>query len=124
MPEENFHYVAAPGLASSVQFGVNLPSVTPFGSLLTVSDIESAGQQLAEHGVDTNDVFHCKMGSARKLTAGGGRVGSPHPERRSDESFVPLEDLDGHGWLLKEVSIRLPGRVAGDPKYAWFLSAS
>jgi hypothetical protein len=33
-------------------------------------------------------------------------------------SFVSFSDPDGNGWLLQEVTTRLPGRVAGNTSYA------
>ena len=37
------------------------------------------------------------------------------PERRSYSSFASFKDPDGNGWLLQEITARLPGRVdAGD----------
>ena len=33
------------------------------------------------------------------------------PERRSYGSFATFSDPDGNGWLLQEVTVRLPGRV-------------
>jgi hypothetical protein len=38
--------------------------------------------------------------------------------RRSYRSFASFRDPDGNGWLLQEVTTRLPGRVAGDTTYA------
>ncbi len=46
------------------------------------------------------------------------RVSGPDPEHRSYRSFVSFSDPDGNGWLLQEVTTRLPGRVAGDTTYA------
>jgi hypothetical protein len=40
------------------------------------------------------------------------------PDRDSYGSFVSFSDPDGNGWLLQEVTTRLPGRVAGDTTYA------
>ncbi len=34
----------------------------------------------------------------------------PDPERRSYQSWVALSDPDGNGWLLQELTTRLPGR--------------
>jgi hypothetical protein len=32
------------------------------------------------------------------------------PERRSYASFVSFSDPDGNGWVLQEITTRLPGR--------------
>jgi hypothetical protein len=45
-------------------------------------------------------------------------VSGSHPERLSYSSFVSFNEPDGNGWLLQEVTKRLPGRVAGDTTYA------
>ena len=38
----------------------------------------------------------------------------PDPERRSYSSLVSFSDPDGNGWLIQEVTSRLPGRVCAD----------
>ena len=38
------------------------------------------------------------------------RVGGRDPEGRSYYSFASFEDPDGNGWLLQEITTRLPGR--------------
>jgi hypothetical protein len=40
-----------------------------------------------------------------------GRFSGPDPERRSYSSLASFSDPDGNGWLLQEVTSRLPGRV-------------
>ena len=40
-----------------------------------------------------------------------GRLSGPDPARRSCGSFVSFSDPDGNGWLIQEVTTRLPGRV-------------
>ncbi|HJY08666.1 MAG TPA: hypothetical protein VJ323_20270, partial [Bryobacteraceae bacterium] len=42
----------------------------------------------------------------------------PDPEGRSYSSWASFSDPDGNGWLLQEVTTRLPGRVAGNTTYA------
>ena len=41
-------------------------------------------------------------------------LSGPDPERRSYASFATFSDPDGNGWLLQEVTVRLPGRVDAD----------
>ncbi|MBV8278854.1 MAG: hypothetical protein JO170_26835 [Verrucomicrobia bacterium] len=48
----------------------------------------------------------------------GVRVTGSHPEHLSYGSFVSFSDPDGNGWVLQEVTKRLPGRVAGGRTYA------
>ena len=116
---DNFRLVqfTPPGSRSSIQFGVNLTSAAPGsaqGMLLAVSDIEAARRQLVAHGVDASKAFHCETGTACRFHGIGVRVSGSHPERLSYYSFVSFSDPDGNGWLLQEVTKRLPGRVTGD----------
>jgi hypothetical protein len=41
---------------------------------------------------------------------GSGRVTGPAPERSTYGSFATFSDPDGNGWLLQEITTRLPGR--------------
>jgi hypothetical protein len=45
-----------------------------------------------------------------------------HPERASYGSFAVFADPDGNGWLLQEITTRLPGRV--DPSATTFASTA
>ena len=42
------------------------------------------------------------------------RVSGPDPDHRSYRSYASFSDPDGNGWLLQEVTVRLPGRVDAD----------
>jgi catechol 2,3-dioxygenase-like lactoylglutathione lyase family enzyme len=119
----NFRLVqfTPPGSGSSIQFGVNLTSAAPGaaqGMLLAVSEIEVARKQLFARGIDASEVFHCETGTACRFPRSGVRVNGSQPERLSYSSFVSFSDPDGNGWLLQEVTKRLPGRVAGDTTYS------
>jgi catechol 2,3-dioxygenase-like lactoylglutathione lyase family enzyme len=106
-----------PGSGSSVQFGVNLTPAAPGsaqGLLLIVSDIAFAQQQLVAHGIDASEVFHCASGTGCRFAGIDVRVSGPHPDHLSYGSFVSFQDPDGNGWLLQEVTKRLPGRVTGE----------
>jgi catechol 2,3-dioxygenase-like lactoylglutathione lyase family enzyme len=119
-----------PGSSCSIQFGANLfgatvPSTAPGaaqGLYLIVSNIEAARDELIAHGVDASEVFHFATGYACRFPGNDGRLGGPQPERGSYGSFVSFSDPDGNGWLLQEVTTRLPGRV--DPAATSFASAS
>jgi hypothetical protein len=39
-----------------------------------------------------------------------GRVPGPAPDHQSYGSFASFSDPDGNGWLLQEITTRLPGR--------------
>ena len=68
---------------------------------LVVSDIEAARDDLISRGVEVSDFFHFGPdGSGPGLD----------PERRTYQSYATFSDPDGNGWLLQEVTTRLPGR--------------
>ena len=85
---------------------------------LAVSDIDAARKQLISQGVDASEVFHCETGTACRFPGVGVRVSGLQPEHLSYHSFVSFSDPDGNGWLLQEVTKRLPGRVTGNTMYA------
>lgn len=98
-----------PGSWCSIQFGSGLVAVGP-GSLqrayLVVPDIEAARTGLIARGIDVGEVFH--------LSGTRGRESGPDPLHASYGSFAAFNDPDGNGWLLQEVTVRLPGRVEAD----------
>jgi catechol 2,3-dioxygenase-like lactoylglutathione lyase family enzyme len=91
-----------PGSPCSIHFGTGLTSAL----YLVASDIKAARAALVERGVEVSEVFH--RGER------GGQVNGPDPERRSYASFATFKDPDGNGWLVQEVTQRLPGRVDAD----------
>jgi len=96
------------GSATSIHFGTGITKVAPgsaSGLYLVVSDIEAARADLVERGVDVSDVFHRWVGEEPQ--------NGPDPERRSYASYATFSDPDGNGWLLQEVTARLPGRMNG-----------
>src|SRR6266568_4713075 len=82
-----------PGSDASIQFGTDMTSGAP-GSVqnlyLIVSDIEAAPG--AQFHADTS-----------------GHLGGRSPDSYS--SFASFSDPDGNGWLLQEITTRLPGRI-------------
>jgi catechol 2,3-dioxygenase-like lactoylglutathione lyase family enzyme len=104
-----------PGSGCSVQFGTNITSAasgSAHGLYLIVSDIKVARDDLAAHGVDASEVFHAESPGAQFQPDGtSGRVSGPAPEHASYSSFVTFSDPDGNGWLLQEITTRLPGRI-------------
>jgi hypothetical protein len=58
--------------------------------------------------VDVGEVFHEETIGARFHDAG--RVSGPAPDHRTYGSFASFGDPDGNGWLLQEITTRLPGR--------------
>jgi catechol 2,3-dioxygenase-like lactoylglutathione lyase family enzyme len=106
---DNFRAVqfTPPHSACSISFGKGLTTAEP-GSMqrleLVVSDIDAARQDLVGRGVEVSELFHLD----------GGRVAGPDPERRSYQTYASFSDPDGNGWLLQEITVRLPGRMWED----------
>jgi catechol 2,3-dioxygenase-like lactoylglutathione lyase family enzyme len=100
-----------PGSQCSVHFGRNLTSVAPGSAQslwLIVSDIRAARDELVGRGIEVSEVFHYAGWNRVDPDA---RLSGPAPDRRSYASFVSFSDPDGNGWLLQEITTRLPGRV-------------
>jgi catechol 2,3-dioxygenase-like lactoylglutathione lyase family enzyme len=114
-----------PGSGCSVIFGKNVTAAAPGsaqGLYLIVSDIDAGRDDLLGRGVDISEVFHdtgnVHAGTDEPYLLGRLRASGPDPEHRSYHSFASFSDPDGNGWLLQEITTRLPGRVAGDTTYA------
>lgn len=117
---DNFRVVqfTPPGSPASIHFGTGVVPAAPgsaSGLFLVVSDIEAARADLVSHGADVSEIFH---------RAGPGQPAVPgrDPEGRSYASFATFSDPDGNGWLLQEVTVRLPGRV--DPGETTFANSA
>jgi catechol 2,3-dioxygenase-like lactoylglutathione lyase family enzyme len=111
-----------PGSPASVIFGTNVTSQAPGtaqGLQLIVDDIEAARTDLLAKGAAPSAIFHDETGIFHH---GGtdGRVDGPAPERSSYGSFLSFADPDGNGWILQEITTRLPGRV--DPATTTYAS--
>ena len=100
-----------PGSPCSVMFGKGFTPAAPGsvqGTFLVVDDLEAARARLVGHGVEVSEVFHFKD---KLLNVGAkGRLPGADPEGHSYLSFASFNDPDGNGWLLQEVTMRLPGR--------------
>jgi catechol 2,3-dioxygenase-like lactoylglutathione lyase family enzyme len=110
-----------PGSGCSVIFGKNVTAAPPGsarGLYLIVSDIEAARKELLGRGVEISEVFHdaggVYAGTDEPYLLGRVRVSGPDPERRTYRSYASFSDPDGNGWLLQEITARLPGRVDTD----------
>ena len=107
-----------PGSGCSIIFGNNVTAAAPGsaqGLYLIVSNIEAARNELLGRGVKVSEVFHdagdVHTGPDEPYLFGRVRVNGPDPEHRTYRSFASFSDPDGNGWLLQEVTARLPGRV-------------
>jgi catechol 2,3-dioxygenase-like lactoylglutathione lyase family enzyme len=118
-----------PGSGASVIFGKNVTAAAPGsakGLYLVVSDIEAARKELLARGVAVSEAFHHEgdvhTGPDEPYLFGRRRVSGPDPQRRTYQSYASFSDPDGNGWLLQEVTARLPGRV--DPNETTFASVA
>jgi catechol 2,3-dioxygenase-like lactoylglutathione lyase family enzyme len=107
-----------PGSGCSVIFGKNVTAAAPGsaqGLYLIVSDIEAARNELLRRGVEVSEVFHdagdAYAGKDEPYLFGRIRVSGSDPDHRSYRSFASFRDPDGNGWLLQEITTRLPGRI-------------
>ena len=101
-----------PGSGASIQFGTDMTSGAP-GSVqnlyLIASDIEAARAELVAQGAEVSEVFHPAAPGAQFRPDTSGHLGGRSPDSYS--SFATFSDPDGNGWLLQEITSRLPGRV-------------
>jgi len=85
----------------SIHFGKGLTTREP-GSvdrlILAVKDIDAAREDLVRRGVDVSEVYEARPPG---FDAQGGR---------SYFAYASFSDPDGNGWLLQEITTRLPGR--------------
>jgi catechol 2,3-dioxygenase-like lactoylglutathione lyase family enzyme len=113
-----------PGSGASVIFGKNVTAAAPGsaqGLYLIVADIEAARNDLLARGVKVSEAFHSAggvyAGPDEPYLFGRLRVNGPDPEHQSYRSFASFSDPDGNGWLLQEITARLPGRVDADTTF-------
>jgi catechol 2,3-dioxygenase-like lactoylglutathione lyase family enzyme len=107
-----------PGSGCSIIFGKNVTAAAPGsaqGLYLIVSDINAARGELLGRGVKISEVFHdaagVYAGPDEPYLFGRRRVSGPDPQHNSYRSFASFHDPDGNGWLLQEITTRLPGRI-------------
>ena len=102
-----------PGSEASIIFGKGITSAKR-GSvdslILAVNDIDAARNDLIARGVEVSEVFHYASGPFNNAVENP-RVAGRDPQGRSYYSFASFEDPDGNGWLLQEITTRLPGRI-------------
>ena len=85
----------------SIHFGKGLTAAEP-GSvdrlILAVDDIDAAREDLIRRGVDVGEVFESRPPGFESIPG------------RSYFAYASFSDPDGNGWLLQEVTTRIPGR--------------
>jgi catechol 2,3-dioxygenase-like lactoylglutathione lyase family enzyme len=105
-----------PGSGCSIIFGKGITAAAPGsaqGLYLAVSDIDAARNELLRSGVEVSEVCHGgneHTGQDEPFLFGRLRVSGPDPAHASYHSFASFHDPDGNGWLLQEITARLPGR--------------
>ena len=95
-----------PGSQCSIHLGKNAPGPAQ-GIFLIVSDIQAARDDLVRRGVEVSEIFHF----AKAPAPFGGRVSGVAPGNISYGSYAGFKDPDGNGWVLQEITTRLPGRI-------------
>ncbi|MGW3246098.1 VOC family protein [Streptomyces sp. NPDC001070] len=110
-----------PGSECSIIFGKGITSAAPGsaqGLYLIVTDIEQARAELVERGIEVSEIFHDaeffyhghEGGEVTHQLEGQERLVGSRPDRASYGSFATFSDPDGNGWVLQEITQRLPGR--------------
>src|SRR5207249_607634 len=111
---ENFRVIqfTPPRSEASIIFGKGITSAKSGSAnilVLAVDDVDVARDDLIGRGVKVSEVFHYAGGPLNNAEKNP-RVGGRDPQGRSYFSFVSFKDPDGNGWLLQEITTRLPGR--------------
>src|SRR5215210_4026953 len=93
----------------SIHFGKGVPGISTMepGSLqrmfLAVTDIDAAREALLSRGVDVSEVEEQPK-----------PPGFPESPGRSYFAYASFKDPDRNGWVLQEITTRLPGREWDD----------
>jgi catechol 2,3-dioxygenase-like lactoylglutathione lyase family enzyme len=107
-----------PNSEASIIFGKGIMSAKSGladSLVLAVEDVEAARADLASRGANVSEVFHYAGGPFNNSVENP-RVGGRDPQGRSYYSFASFEDPDRNGWLLQEITTRLPGREWKSPR--------
>ena len=112
--DENFRVLqfTPPHSETSIIFGKGITSAKSGladSLVLAVDDIDAARDDLIARGVNVSEAFHYAGGPFNNAVENP-RVSGRDPQGRSYYSFASFEDPDGNGWLLQEITTRLPGR--------------
>jgi catechol 2,3-dioxygenase-like lactoylglutathione lyase family enzyme len=104
MVGEHFRAVqlTPPGSPCSIHLATTGVPGSAQGTFLVVSDIEAARTQLLASGAAVSGVFHFD-GDHRP-------VPGADPNLPSYGAYASFNDPDGNGWVLQQVTTRLPGR--------------
>jgi len=114
--DEDFRIVqlTPPGSTASIQFGIGLTPAPPGslrGAYLVVDDIGVARAELVERGARVSEIFHeARLGARFRPVGASEREPGPATDRQTYGSFLSFDDPDGNGWIVQEITTRLPGR--------------
>ena len=101
--------LTTPPMRTSGSGVTTAPPGSAQGLHLVVTDIDAARAELAACGAQTSEVLHDAGGvfhHARTV----GRVAGPAQDHKGYGSLASFSDPDGNGWLIQEITTRLPGR--------------
>jgi catechol 2,3-dioxygenase-like lactoylglutathione lyase family enzyme len=85
----------------SIHFGKGLTAAEPGSAerlILAVTDIDAARNDLISRGVDVSEAYERRPPGLESV------------EGRSYFTYASFSDPDGNGWLLQEITTRIPGR--------------
>jgi catechol 2,3-dioxygenase-like lactoylglutathione lyase family enzyme len=113
-PNEKFRVIqfTPPNSAASIIFGKGITSERRGSAdslVLAVDDVDAARKDLIGRGISVSEIFHYAGGPFNNAVENP-RITGRDPQGRSYYSFASFEDPDGNGWLMQEITIRLPGR--------------
>ena len=113
-PNEKFRVIqfTPPNSAASIIFGKGITSERRGSAdslVLAVNDVDAARKDLIARGINVSEIFHYAGGPFNNALENP-RVTGRDPQARSYYSFASFEDPDGNGWLMQEITTRLPGR--------------
>ena len=110
-PDYRVVQLTPPGSACSVIFGTGSgrPRRARRRACSWSRPISTRRGRLASCGAEVSDVFHDATGVFHHAGTTA-RVAGPAPGHKSYGSFISFDDPDGNGWLVQEITTRLPGR--------------
>jgi catechol 2,3-dioxygenase-like lactoylglutathione lyase family enzyme len=106
-----------PGSGASIMFGKGITTTaSPLQNiLLVVFNIEEARADFIKRGAEVSEIFHDSSGIFHHA-ASEYLVAGPQPQRKSYGSYASFSDPEGNGWVLQEVTQRLPGHGGSLPE--------
>ncbi len=103
-----------PGSPASLQFGTNMTTAAPGSTqntYLVVSDMEAARAALIARGADVTEAYHAASPGSQFRPDPAGHLAGSADDHATYQTYARFSDPDGNGWLLQEITTRLPGRI-------------